>query len=71
MSDATTFQVASDILALAGKILTRGAWDSWTTYEREQACDWAGAVHLRASDNIVSKKLLIMPMHVLGLDKLP
>lgn len=49
----TSFEVAAGLLPLAGKTLSKEAWDSWTKEQREAACDWAGATHLRASDNDV------------------
>jgi len=59
-----TFLVADSLLGLAGKDLDWASWCAWTAEQREQAADWAAAVHLKASDNIVRKKRLIMPEHV-------
>lgn len=48
-----TFAVSHDVLALVGRKLTRAAWRTWSERERVEAMNWAAAVHLRASDNVV------------------
>lgn len=59
-----TFLVAESLLGLVGKDLDWKSWTEWTDEQRTQAADWAAAVHLKASDNIVRKKRLIEPEHV-------
>lgn len=49
----TPAQVVSDLLALVGYTVTADhIRDRWTPEQLEQAADWAGSVHLNASDNV-------------------
>jgi hypothetical protein len=48
-----TDQVLSDLLLLVNVTVTPEQLASWTREQREQAANWAGLVHLDASDNDV------------------
>jgi hypothetical protein len=48
-----TAQALSDLLLLVGVTVTPEQLASWTPGQREQAAQWAGLVHLSASDNDV------------------
>jgi hypothetical protein len=48
----TDAQVVSNLLSMVGVTVTADhIHDNWTLEQREQAADWAGSVHLSASDN--------------------
>lgn len=52
MSDEE-INIAQDLLGLVGLKVTKAEVKSWSKKRREKILDWAGACHLRASDNPV------------------
>jgi hypothetical protein len=52
-TEPVTDQALSDLLLLVGVTVSPGLVATWTTEWREQAAQWAGLVHLQASDNDV------------------
>jgi hypothetical protein len=52
-TEPVTDQVLSDLLLLVGVTVTPEQLAAWTPEQREQAAQWAGLVHLDASDNDV------------------
>ncbi|TCO57171.1 hypothetical protein [Actinocrispum wychmicini] len=47
-------EVLTDLLALVGVIVSPELMAEWTIDQRAEAANWAGAVHLHASDNDVT-----------------